>query len=357
MRPFLESTSLLATPESLRARLAESGYLYFSKLVDPVPLQSLGSEIADIMVDSRWIDGQDPDALEAIRAATVEGDEDHYAVYQKIQRLESFNALPHRPEISAVMNNIFDGPNFVHPLAIARLTFPFAEAFSTPAHQDYPNNQGTPDLFACWMPLHDCATTRGPLKILAGSNQLGLQPVDVALGAGSVTTRPSADLDSLEWHASDMEVGDALIFHSHTVHAAMANTTERMRLSVDYRFQRDGEKLTSGCLLPHFGRQSWDEIYSGWKSNDLKYYWEKHDYEIVEFDSSIREISVEQGEQAVVLARDFREAQIALAKANGWPAPQNFIDQIKEENAQFRSSPTFLAALKEKYSSAHGRDH
>jgi len=57
-----------------------------------------------------------------------------------------------------------------------------------------------------------------------------------------------------------------------------------MRLSVDFRYQLEGEALTETCLRPHFDRLTWDEIYSGWKSDRHQYYWKDLDYEIVPFE-------------------------------------------------------------------------
>ncbi len=345
MRKFLDSNTLLAKPDILRKRLADTGYLYFPGLVDAAPLKSLAGEISAIMVDQGWIDPSAPEEFRTVRSATVEGDDDHFGVYGQIQKLESFNALPHRPEIKALMSSVFDGPNFVHPLSIARLTFPFAEDFSTPAHQDFPNNQGTPDLYACWIPLHDCPVSRGPLKILCGSNRFGLRSVDYSLGAGAVTTKPDPRLEALEWHGGDMSAGDVLVFHSHTVHAAQPNQTDVMRVSVDYRFQRDGDALTAGCLLPHFNRLSWDEIYQGWESDELKFYWEDHPYEVVEFDPSIRAIPEEQSEESIMSIREFRQRQIDLAEAKGWPVPQEYVDILEAERQEFLAIPGFAAAF------------
>jgi hypothetical protein len=72
-----------------------------------------------------------------------------------------------------------------------------------------------------------------------------------------------------------------------------------MRLSVDYRFQREHEPLTPGCLEPHFGRLSWEEIYSGWSRDDLKYYWRDKQYEVVPWDSTLHPLSAEHRKEAV----------------------------------------------------------
>lgn len=65
-----------------------------------------------------------------------------------------------------------------------------------------------------------------------------------------------------------------LIFHSMTVHKALPNVTEeRLRLSVDYRYQPASEPIVETFLKPQYGQISWEEVYAGWKSRDLQYYW------------------------------------------------------------------------------------
>jgi hypothetical protein len=69
------------------------------------------------------------------------------------------------------------------------------------------------------------------------------------------------------------------------VHAARHNlSTSSMRISVDFRWQQQGEALTKGCLEPHFSQLSWDEIYANWTSNEHQYYWRDLDFEITPFE-------------------------------------------------------------------------
>ena len=76
-----------------------------------------------------------------------------------------------------------------------------------------------------------------------------------------------------------------------TIHKAMENhNLEHMRLSVDFRYQLEGEGLTEGCLQPHFNRFSWDEIYKDWTSDEFKYYWLNKDYVEVPWDKALHEL-------------------------------------------------------------------
>ena len=41
------------------------------------------------------------------------------------------------------------------------MIFPKRAEYTTPAHQDYPNIQGTADVYTAWIPLMDCPAPTG----------------------------------------------------------------------------------------------------------------------------------------------------------------------------------------------------
>jgi ectoine hydroxylase-related dioxygenase (phytanoyl-CoA dioxygenase family) len=74
----------------------------------------------------------------------------------------------------------------------------------------------------------------------------------------------------------DVRAGDVLIFHSLTVHAASPNYSDRIRVSMDCRFQ-DSRRVLNPANLVFAGEsgKSWEKTYAGWQSDALKFYWKK----------------------------------------------------------------------------------
>ncbi len=143
----------------------------------------------------------------------------------------------------------------------------------TPPHQDFPLIQGTSNTWTCWVPIGDCPRALGGLTVLRGSHKLGYVPTQPSLGAGLIASElcPSEN----DWVEGDFETGDVLTFPSLTVHKALPSQyKDRIRLSFDVRYQPLDEVVEEKSLLPHCGL-TWDEIYAGWDSDDLKYYWER----------------------------------------------------------------------------------
>ncbi len=284
--PMRASNELLGNSDALQERMDEDGYLYLEGVLDTDKLTALRKDMLLAMAELGWVQ-RHPFLMKgiAIREAVREGDPDFLEASKALQRLESLHTLAHDDDLTSIMQQVLGPTAWPHPLKITRVGFPEHYEISTPPHQDYPNNQGTPNLTATWIPVGDCPPELGGIAVLRGSHKYGLLPLDVHLGAGNrCAVVPDSMLEELQWVTTDFSMGDVLLFPALTVHAALHNTTEFfMRLSVDFRFQTDGEELTPIVLEPHFQNLTWDDIYEDWKSDRYQRYWEDHEYQVVPF--------------------------------------------------------------------------
>lgn len=317
-----DSSNLLADPDALRDRFEEDGYLYLKGLLPKVQVQALQAQIFAVCKRKGWFAADDnafETALPRIVPA-VEGEAEYFAVYDEVQRLEAFHALPHQPALMSVMRALLDETAFPHPLSICRLMFPNNTETTTPPHQDYPNNQGTTELYACWMPLSDCPVELGGLAFMPGSHKHGLLPLKFSLGAGNRQAVLPEALKDKPWVTGDYQQGDVLIFHSLMLHRALDNQTDRMRISVDYRYQSAREPLTAGCLKPHFQRESWEAIYSNWSTSELQFYWEKLPLRFVDWTDDYHQLPDDHLKAAVGQSIRYKNRRAKMAeqlKANG----------------------------------------
>jgi hypothetical protein len=281
------SNDLLGDPAALQARMAEDSYLYFRQVLDPEALTAVRHEILRALAGHGWVEGGYLlDRAVAICQPVHEGVDEFAVAYDDVQRGEAFHSLAHDATLLGIMREVLGPSAFPHPLKVARLAFPEHYEVSTPPHQDYPNNQGTPNLTASWIPLGDCPMDLGGIAILRGSHRWGLLPLEIHPGPGNRQAQlPQEMLERCRWVTTDFSLGDVLLFPSLTVHAALHNASEfNMRVSVDFRYQLEGEALTELVLHPHFQRLEWDDIYAGWSSDELRYYWHDLDFEVVPFE-------------------------------------------------------------------------
>ena len=284
--PMEASNDLLGDPAALRNRLAEQSYLYFSRVLDPAGIQAVRDDVVQVLGECGWIKGGSKlDKAVSIIEPVREGDDEFFRAYDAIQGLESFHTMAHDETLTELMRTVLGPTAFPHPLKIARLSFPDHFEVSTLPHQDFPNNQGTPNLTATWLPLGDVPIDLGGLAVLRGSSAYGVLALTTSLGPGNrQAVLPPELLANHRWVTTDYAAGDVLVFPSMTVHASLHNVSaRRMGLSIDFRFQLEGGALTEGCLRPHFERLDWDDIYGGWESTRYQHYWRELDFETVDF--------------------------------------------------------------------------
>lgn len=292
-----DSTPLLDNPAALRARADEDGFLCFRGMLPRATVLELRRQFLEVLSRFGWlatdggiedgrvnrdaVDGEDPEAMVA------QGVGVNNVAYAEIQKLELFHSIPHTPRLVALYRKLFDEEVLVHPRQIARLVLPASFNTPTPAHQDFLHIQGSQVAWTCWMPVGDCPREMGNLTVLRRSHLKGLLSVSHVAGAGGLETHLCGE--NLDWVVGDFEAGDILTFPSLTVHKALKpQVTDRVRLSCDYRFQPASQPIEGRSLLPHGEVITWDEIYAGWRNDDLKYYWRRFDLDMAEWDESIR---------------------------------------------------------------------
>jgi len=274
MKPFSEVPADHLTSDLLHREIASKGYVLVRNVLPRPDISKVLSEVAEVLSRAEWLNPAHDPADRIANAAAACGDPDpaFKTTYREVFNLESFHALPHHPQLKAVMKMIVGERVLIHPKPIGRLIFPNSERLRVHAHQDYRFMNGDPECYTVWIPLHDCPAEVGPLQILEGSHHFGFQThIDENLHVPEI---PSGAEMGDEWAGGDINAGDVLIFHSLTVHAAAPNLSDRMRISLDCRFQ-DYARAINPANLAFAGDsgKSWDEIYQSWRSRNLQYYW------------------------------------------------------------------------------------
>ena len=280
-----QSNDVRGDVDELRRRLEEDGYLFFRRLLDPDRLLSLRRDMLCAMQAGGWlIPGTDPmDGIADPDARCTEGDLGYTDVYHEVYKLQSFHEIAHCREIMDLLEQIRGCPMMPQPQKVARLWFPKFTEHTTPIHQDFVHFQGTPDNLTCWSPVGDCPRELGGLAILRGSHRVDqVLEHHFSLGAGSLHVDPLVHRElGDEWLTTDYRVGDTLIFPFLTIHKALPNLTEdRLRVSLDNRYQRAEDPIAEHMLMPHLSSMSplsWEDVYEDWNSDRFQFYWKNFD--------------------------------------------------------------------------------
>jgi ectoine hydroxylase-related dioxygenase (phytanoyl-CoA dioxygenase family) len=290
-RPFTLSNRILTAGEALRTRMEQDGYLFMRGLIDREAILATRRVILSLCAEAGWL--AEGSAVEkgvaAPGVAWIEPQPEFMAVYNRIMKSETFHALALDPGLMALLETLFGETPLAHPRNIARIIFPQNTLHTTPSHQDYIHIQGTEETYTAWIPLGDCPIPMGSLAVLAGSHREGILPVHQAYGAGGV----GIDTGGLSnaWVGGDFASGDVILFHSLTVHKALPNLSpDRIRLSVDFRYQPLSHPVDESSLLPHHNQLTWEEIYQDWQSDQNQYYWRKLPLRYASRDPRVHEI-------------------------------------------------------------------
>jgi ectoine hydroxylase-related dioxygenase (phytanoyl-CoA dioxygenase family) len=283
MQLFLDSSSLITDGSALAERMRRDGYLFLPGLLPRDDVAAVQRQIAEIAREARWLRPDRPvqEAIADLSGFCVDPDPTYLKTLRRINRLEDYHALKHHPVLIDVLERMLGGAILPHPRVLMRNIFPQREEYTTKAHQDYPNVQGTTEVYTAWMPLIDCPLHVGPLQIAAGSHTSGVYDFGIAGGAGGIEIT-----DPLEgrWVRGDFAAGDVLFFHSMTVHKGLPNCSDRLRMSMDVRYQLASEPFNIDNANPDGQPLSWEEVYADWHSDALKYYWRRLPLTLQSFD-------------------------------------------------------------------------
>lgn len=274
MRAFVDSTDLIADGKALAAGMRERGYLFLRNVLPVDVLRGLQAQIGVLAQQAGWLRADHPvaDSIADPAGFCVDPDPVYLQTLRRINRLEDYHALKHHPALVGLMERLMGRPVFPLPLTLMRNIFPARAEYTTKAHQDFPNVQGTQECYTAWIPLIDCPISVGPLQVADGSHRMGVFDFNIAGGAGGIEIS-----DPLEgrWVSGNFRLGDVLLFHSMTVHKGLPNLSDRLRMSMDVRYQPVDEPFCAVNARPDGQPLSWEEVYADWKSDALKYYWRK----------------------------------------------------------------------------------
>ena len=246
-----ESNCIADDYEALRARLRLDGYVFVRGLIDPDVVAAAGTRAAATLVGAGWTHS-DATAKEPTRSADIRD-----PGYRAIAMSPGVNRLPYEPGPQRLMELLAGVGAFVYPVKVPRVVYPDRLDRGHKGrfvHQDY-NVIGKQDMFTMWMPLQEIPHSLGPLAVLPGSSRRGwstphrLSPAEPG------------------WVTAHFQPGDVLIFHCLTWHAALPNTTDQLRLSVDARWQLAQEPVPRSLLQGPLQRRDGGELFARVFSN------------------------------------------------------------------------------------------
>lgn len=251
--PFIEADAHVESGV-LQKQMRKNGYLFFRGLVPASDVLRVRRTVLEFCAQAGWLD-PNRDVMDGIAAPNQkplrEGMPAYMPVYRQILHAPDFRDFPTNAALMQIAKKLLGEEILVHPRRIGRITFPnFVEA-ATPPHQDHFYIRGSVETYSCWTPLGNCPLELGSLAVLPTSQTQGFLEHSVTSSGVGGSGVPVNESETV-WHSSDFGIGDALFFHSYTIHKALPNlTADRLRISTDNRYQKPHDDIDPGALKEH----------------------------------------------------------------------------------------------------------
>ncbi|MEZ4706550.1 MAG: phytanoyl-CoA dioxygenase family protein [Caldilineaceae bacterium] len=258
-----DCTPLLDDTVALRRHMAEEGYLYLRGVLNRDDLLAARRSMLEKLAAEGHVDLTHP---------LMEG------------KAAPETRVAFKPELAVknplVHKVVYDGPLmaiFAQLLGGEVRHFDFtwiravAPGIATPPHMDIVYmGRGTKQLYTAWTPYGDVPRTMGGLMVLEQShrnqrlvNGYGAKDVDKYCenrvgsgytkmgGGGNISPGGWLSRDPVtlrkrlggRWLTADYQLGDVLLFSVYLVHCSLDNTSDRIRLTSDTRYQLAAEPV------------------------------------------------------------------------------------------------------------------
>ena len=243
---MLDSTAAAGDPAHLSALLAEHGYLLLRGALNRDLVQRVRDDLIAVLHDCNILES--PAVPPIWSGGPPPTEEEYMAYYERAVQLDSFNRLAESAEVRAVMEAIYDGPVQVWEQRLLRIIPPDpdgAAPLGVGAHQDGSPQLGylTQDFCTAWVPLTDIDDRLGGLAVVPGSHRGGVR-AQTGSASSSLRTAKTQTFEAPsageQWVTTTYRPGDLVVFASMTLHKGQPNTSDRLRLSCDFRYQPEG---------------------------------------------------------------------------------------------------------------------
>jgi hypothetical protein len=239
-QPHLEefecSNQHIGDSRVLKLLFEREGYLFFRGLLDLTEVENVKQAFVGVLQKQGAVKAG---SHEPEWTGLVLDQIDDNPLYEQ----RAFNDMSKYLNDLGIFERIFDGPVFQYANTDIRFALPNDERHLTPPHQDHFFIRQTDQFRTVWIPLIDINQDAGGLAIAKRSHLGGLLDHIEHETAYSYIFRGrkqrGVPLNTVRgpWLTTNYAPGDLLLFHSMMVHRALPNRSNRIRLSLDARFQ------------------------------------------------------------------------------------------------------------------------
>jgi hypothetical protein len=236
LMPFEDSTILLNSPELLRERAEESGYLYFPGLISAMPIDLLRAFESELSAGYGWTEpNPENHPFQQVKpGAAFEGhgwdDPRFIRLQNQVCTHPIFRSLVLDQRILRILETVYGEPAAVAEMNQCWVKLPGDPERTTLPHQDTFYLPTCPRMWSVWVALVDTPLDLGPLAVVPGSHRKPWPHMDALRGIDVPR--------DVAWATGPVHPGDIVAYGAATVHCAWSNVSRDMvRVALDVRYE------------------------------------------------------------------------------------------------------------------------
>jgi len=254
------------------AQFAEAGFLILRDIMSPETLAAVADDLqARLALRERALGikvpsvGAAPDLDARMKALSSRllaleavAPEEQGILYEAMTHAPSLHRCAAEPALLGVVRSLLSPTVAVHHRLLLLMSMPERGWHLSAWHQDHFYNGGPTSTLTVWMPLHETGPAVGSLLLAGGSHRRGALPHgehDHGYKTKWLSLSPEDVASFTDLVSVEAGPGDIVVFNSVLAHSARMNRSDRVRFTVNLRYQ----DLTE----PQF-------IRDGWRVGDLK---------------------------------------------------------------------------------------
>lgn len=246
---------LLADRAALDRRYRADGLLYLRGVIDPELLRPVRDQVGGVLERWRVARRVGHEFLWTGVPLGPESDEQHAGPRFNLRELHDLPALRALSAqnargagpLKSLADAIYGCPTEVSGFLWIFVSIPDDSAFVTPPHED--DIRPEVDNRRLWMPLTDIEFADGGLAFALGSHAAGsrhrvaLPGYRMRSGPDPVAIGTPFEEVTQPWATASFSRGDAVMFHSHAVHAGLPHVSDRVRMALSAFVTLQGHNL------------------------------------------------------------------------------------------------------------------
>ena len=245
-----ESNDILDDPDALKERIAADGYLLIRGLHDKEVVLTARRQILERLAAKGMLAPDTPLMDGIFNPAYPERTSTGSMGNKTLTQLPEFKAVVEGAPVMDFFKRFLGGEARTFDFKWLRTAGPGS---GSPIHYDIVfMGRGTQNLYSCWTPFGDVSLDMGPIVFCLGSNRFekvratyGQADVDRDMIEGHFSDDPLEIVEKFggHWATTAFSAGDVIIFSMFLMHASLVNTSDKIRITADTRYQLASEPI------------------------------------------------------------------------------------------------------------------